>query len=187
MPEPATFRPVDPSVLDHDPFWSVVRQRHPDLDVVILPPEPAALPSPHPTQPLAEVREAAAGLIGGWRLLQPLIADADPAEPERGPSVRWEQREGDVLLLQRAVTGIGQEAGTALLRSLALTLGGAGWLLRPGVRRELPLLEATDGALHLDAVAGPGATVLTLTGRVVAADAGDQRLVLGEVLAQVRR
>lgn len=25
----------------HDPFWSVVRRRHPDLDIVILPPEPA--------------------------------------------------------------------------------------------------------------------------------------------------
>lgn len=28
--------------LDDDPFWSVVRRRHPDLDIVVLPPAPAA-------------------------------------------------------------------------------------------------------------------------------------------------
>lgn len=185
--ERGSFRQVDPATLDDDPFWAVMRERHPDLDVIVLPPEPPAASSPRLTQPLSEVQEAAAELVAAWRLVQPLVAHADPTEPDRGPSVRWEDREGDVLLLQRAIQGIGQDAGTALLRSLVTTLGDAGWRLRAGSRRGMPLLEAIDGSVHLDAVAGPGATVLTLTGDALAADDADQRLVLADVLAQVRR
>lgn len=34
------FRKVDPRVVDDDPFWSVVRRRHPDVDLVLLPDAP---------------------------------------------------------------------------------------------------------------------------------------------------
>lgn len=30
--------------IDSDPFWSVVHRRHPDLDIVLLPPQPPAPP-----------------------------------------------------------------------------------------------------------------------------------------------
>lgn len=180
----STFRPVDPAVLDTDPFWGPVRQRHPDLDVIILPPdvEPERV-----IQPLAEVREAAAEVLATWRLLQPLVGVADTHEPGRGPSVRWEHRDGDVLVVQRALIGIGQDAGTAFLREVVLALGEAGWRLRPGRRQGLPLLDATDGNLHVEAVAGPGATVLTITGPGLAAGEADREMVRDEVLAEVAR
>lgn len=179
-----TFRPVDPAVLDADPFWSAVREQHPELDVILLPatePEPDAAPA----QPIEELRAAAADLIAAWRLLQPLVHEADAADPDRGPSVRWEHHDADVLILQRALKGIGQDAGTELLRTTVSVLGRAGWLLRPGTRRGLPLLDAISGRLHLDAVAGPGATVLTLSCDGLAAAAADQDTVRSEVLTQV--
>lgn len=59
--------------IDGDPFWSEVRRRHPDLDIVLLPPEPAVpsesgLPSrdpePFARMQLADADDLWAGLVG---------------------------------------------------------------------------------------------------------------------------
>ncbi|MDQ0613465.1 hypothetical protein QF046_001106 [Microbacterium sp. W4I4] len=59
--------------IDGDPFWSEVRRRHPDLDIVLLPPEPAnpsesGLPSRDPApfarMQLADADELWASLVG---------------------------------------------------------------------------------------------------------------------------
>lgn len=42
-----------------DPFWSVVRRRHPDLDIVLLPPE-VDPPPPPPEAPLVDADDEAA-------------------------------------------------------------------------------------------------------------------------------
>lgn len=58
---------TDADVVRNDPFWSVVRRRHPDLDVVILPPEPAPVADSglpvRAAEPFAELETAEAE---GW-------------------------------------------------------------------------------------------------------------------------
>ncbi|MFC7503627.1 hypothetical protein, partial [Nocardioides sp. GCM10030258] len=107
------------------------------------------------------MRRAAAALQETWRGIRPVVAEhADPAPP----SIRWQQAEGQrCLVLKKAVTGIGQEAGTELLQRLFVHLGEQGWMLHPGGRDGLPVLRATDGQVAVEAIAGPGATVVTLT------------------------
>jgi|GEM_PF-2607014 len=59
--------------IDSDPFWSAVRARHPDLDVVLLPPEPAApaesgrphrAPGPFARMQAADADELWSALVG---------------------------------------------------------------------------------------------------------------------------
>jgi hypothetical protein len=56
---------------DSDPFWSVVRRRHPDLDIVVLPPEPPSPPEsgqPHRApEPFARMQVADADEL--WSML----------------------------------------------------------------------------------------------------------------------
>ncbi len=160
---PGRFHRVDPTVVDDDPFWSVVRRRHPDLEVVLLPEEPLGEPGAvDPPASIEEVHRAVVALQEAWRGIRPLLAEhADPAPP----SIRWQEAEGQrSLILRKAVPGIGQEAGTELLQRFFVHLGERGWMLHPGGRDGLPVLRATDGQVALEAVAGPGATVVTLGG-----------------------
>lgn len=86
---------------------------------------------------------------------------AEHGEPAP-PSIRWQESAGQrSLVLKKAVTGIGQEAGTELLQRLVVQLGDQGWMLHPGGRDGLPVLRATDGQVAIEAIAGPGATVVT--------------------------
>ena len=149
-------------MVDDDPFWSVVRQRHPDVTLVLLPeePPPPDAASAEPTDPDA-VRRAADAVRDSWAdLVQPLVVAQGVEGP---PRERWRD-EGRVLVVEKALIGIGEGAGTDVLRALFRELSGRGWAVGPGTRRGMPTLRATDGERALDAVAGPGATVLTLSG-----------------------
>lgn len=167
---PGRFHRVDPAVVQDDPFWSVVRRRHPDVDVVLLPPDRAEELGQQ--APLELVRASADAVVEAWRMLRPLVLAAG----ETGlPSVRWGSGgAGHALIIETAVRGIGQDDGTDLLRAAALTLGRAGWRLRPTTRDDLPALDATDGRTDLRAVAGPGATVLTIAGGVLPVEAAER-------------
>ncbi|WP_182379948.1 hypothetical protein [Nocardioides sp. WS12] len=183
---PGRFHRVDPDVLDDDPFWSEVRRRHPDVDIVLLPPDPSPDPSPDPDLAPAsdtEVRRAAVAVQEVWRGVRPLLAGFGPLAP---PSVRWREAEGRrSLILQKALPGIDQQRGTELLMTLLVHLGERGWALQPGVRDGLPTLRATDGAAAVEAVAGPGATVMTLTGVPLVLTVEVAQLVKDEVRAEV--
>jgi len=173
-----TFTPADPSVVDGDPFWSVVLREQPDLELILVggPAEPEVVEeAPEPV-----VSAAIDQLVATWRLLRPLVATADRTDPDRPPSARWC---ADGLLVQRAVVGAGLEAGTDLLRAVAVALGEAGWLLRPSAREGDPLLEATSEGARLVAEAGPGATVLALHSPPLAVPP-DRRSALHQRLAQ---
>ncbi|MCX6402134.1 MAG: hypothetical protein NTX33_19655 [Propionibacteriales bacterium] len=164
---PGRFHRVDPTVVEDDPFWSVVRRRHPDVEIVLMPDDD---PAPGPGAPVERVREEAVAAIGAWRLLRPVVLAVvdEPAEP----SVRWSSRTaGDALVIEKAVAGIGQEDGTDLLRAVTVVLGRAGWRLRPTTRDGLPALDATNGRIDVRADAGPGATVLTIATGLMPVDA----------------
>lgn len=173
---PGRFHRVDPAVLDDDPFWSVVRRRHPEVDVVLLPGDPE---EPGPGAPLDRVREVADAAVEAWRLLRPLVVAAGDAH---SPSVRWGAHDaGHALVIEKAVTGIGQESGTDLLRAVVAVLGEAGWRMRPTTRDDLPAVDATDGRADLRAVAGPGATVLTIASGVLPVEVTDREAVVADV------
>lgn len=164
MDDLGLLRRVDPAAVDDDPFWSVVRQRHPDVTLVLLPevPLPREGAAAEPADP-DDVRRALDAVREVWTaVVQPLVVALGLPDP---PRERWrEGPAGRAPVLQKSLVGIGQAAGDDLLRGLVAGLAERGWRLGPGERRGMSTLRATDGALVLDAVAGPGATVLTLAG-----------------------
>lgn len=162
------FRKVDPQLVDDDPFWSVVRRRHPDVDIVLLPGEPDQPDAP-PDEPdpedLRARAEALGELEGAWQLLAPHVAATAAVGATDPATVRVAPQPGGraVRVLEKAVVGIGQERGTHLLRDVALALGRDGWRLRVATRAERPVLDAQVGTLTLHAEAGPGATTMAVT------------------------
>ena len=79
--------PADPAATD--PFWAPVRRRHPDVDIVLLPPEQAGAeqPSTEVTEPVdpAEIEELFGDLVGIlWKVA---VGDTVPTEREQ----RWVQ------------------------------------------------------------------------------------------------
>ncbi|HWJ11245.1 MAG TPA: hypothetical protein VNS46_17830 [Nocardioides sp.] len=179
MDDLGLLRRVDPAAVDDDPFWSVVRRRHPGADLVLLPPgEPG---DGEPAAGLADdaLRSAVRALADAWRVLAPLAVAAGGDDP---PTYAWRRRpRGHALVAQKALRGIGAEAGVALLRSVGGTLGGDGWLLRPARRGDVVVLDARGGLVDLRAEAGAGATVLTLATRVLPVGAADRSRVLEQV------
>lgn len=177
------FHRADPAVLDDDPFWSVVRRRHRDVDIVLLPedPDPPAEPGPS----LAPEALSAVGerLVATWAVLAPLVgAHGEQVEP----TVAWSPGDdGHALVVESAVRGLGQEGGTDLLRAVIGALGERDWRFAPSSRAGLPLLRATDGLLDLEAVAGPGATVLTLATGVLPVSEGQRAAVEDRVTEAV--
>ena len=92
--QPLLLDRVDPAVLDDDPFWSVVRRRHPEATVVLVPPAVGPPDDAGPTPD--ELLTVAQSLRAGWELLAPLVV----AVGDDGvPSVSWRGRaEGHALV-----------------------------------------------------------------------------------------
>ncbi|AIY18577.1 hypothetical protein GUY44_22375 [Pimelobacter simplex] len=153
---------ADDDVVADDPFWSVVRRRHPDLTVVLLPEEP---PDDRPPTPPDEARARATRLAQAWAALAPVLAATGvPGVTVTPPSVRWAVRDdGEALVLDKALPGAGPE----LLAATALRLGERGWRLRPGSRGGAARLDATDGHLELTGRSGAAATTLSLAAPAV--------------------
>ncbi|HWJ65340.1 MAG TPA: hypothetical protein VNT31_01565 [Nocardioides sp.] len=177
-----TFQRAGDATLADDPFWSAVRQRHPDVDIVLLPAD-GETSVPAPVVPSDVVGEVATGVLATWFVLAALIADHADAG---APTVRWAAADGGhALLLTASASGIGEEAGVGLLRDIALVLGGRGWRLAATRRAGRPLLRATDGLLDLEAEAGAGATAVRLATGVLSVAEADRDAVLDRVLEEV--
>lgn len=163
-----TLRRVRPSALDDDPFWSVVRQRHPDATVVVLP-RPDAPPTAGGPPALShdEVREVALLVGQTWASLAPRVRRVATVPADRAassPAVSWRGRGSEdtqALVLVKGLPGIGLDPGIALLRDIGVALLEAGWAVdaHQGPRGE-SVLSARGGRVDLEAVAGPGATVV---------------------------
>ncbi|GAA3804372.1 hypothetical protein [Nocardioides panacisoli] len=172
------LRRTSPSVVESDPFWAAVRERHPGATLVLLPPE---LPGDEPPPvPLAEARDAVRAARRAWEVAAPVLEEyGDPGSP----SVGWRSRPGGrALVTEAGVRGIGVDAGAAALREIAARLDrdDGGWRFDPGSRNGHPLLRATDGHAELRAEAGPGATVLTVATRPMAVAGQDRALLVEE-------
>lgn len=115
---------IEADVVRNDPFWSVVRRRHPDLDIVILPPEPAPVADsglPERTaEPFAELEIAEAD--GWWAQL---VGHGTPTTTRRwipGPT-------GDSVRHTATLTldDVSSTAGLGHLREAGALLDADGW------------------------------------------------------------
>ena len=165
--EPPPLHRVSSTAVAQHPLLATVRRRRPDIDLILLPPEPPSGAVGLPVVDEDEARGEAHRLTAAWRLLGELIHAAGESAH---PSVGWRAQSGlYALVIQKAVRSIGQDAGTELLRAAAARLAESDWRFSAGRRRGMPVLRAVDAVadphLLLHAEAGPGATVLTLRTR----------------------
>lgn len=119
--------PQDP--LAQAPLLRVVHERHPDVDVVVLPPE---TPAPEPADAPVPVTDAAldAERSRVEDVLAGLLAAADPA-PAAAPAPRatWRSAPAShvVPVAEARLRIDGQEAGIAVGRTLSARLRADGW------------------------------------------------------------
>ena len=175
--------PQDP--LAQAPLLRVVHERHPDVDVVVLPPE---APAPEPADAPVPVTDAAldAERSRVEAVLAELLAAAG-AEPAPAPRAAWRSAPAShvVPVAEARLPIDGPEAGVALGRALSARLRADGWdgrLDRAGVT---PLLLAAlddrsvrvawlDDAV-LVTVRGRDLPVATATARALVSGTEDDR------------
>ncbi|MEV7398278.1 hypothetical protein [Aeromicrobium sp. NPDC092404] len=153
-------------VVANDPFWDVVRRRHPDIDLIVLDgPSPLDRPEPgvEPTIALEQARLIERGVDDAYDSIRHVL----PANlPE--PTKTWRGTAGGhAYVVEKALREAGGEAGLELLRRLARELHDRGWAVEAAGDEQRPHLMATNGWIDLDARSGRAATQLTLAGPVV--------------------
>lgn len=156
--------PQDP--LAQAPLLRVVHERHPDVDVVVLPPEAPApeladAPVPVTDAALDAERSRVEGVLAGL-LVAAGAPDADPA-----PSATWRSApQSRVVPVAEARLPIdGPESGVAVGRALSARLRADGWdgrLDRAGVT---PLLLAALDDRSVRVAWLDDAVLLTVRGR----------------------
>jgi hypothetical protein len=145
-----------------DPFFAAIRRRHPDVDLVVLPPDPPA------EDPLAPVDDAdvvrAVELVGRaaaelWAAVAPLTQ----ADPET--RLRYADRESDVCVVAQVAEK--RSDGYALLVRLRHELEERGWdvLRPPGPDGALERLaaERDGGRLVASYAEASGAVLLSIS------------------------
>ena len=134
----------EPREVSDDPFFGEVRRRHPDVDIVLLPPEAAASPAPPPVDPAVLAAVPAEHDADTRDLWSQVARGIDPAQA----TARWAAGEvtgtvrRDTLL---AAKGVDAVTATAALAGAARALEQAGWhVLAPD--SGLPRVLAGRGA-----------------------------------------
>lgn len=180
---------TDPAALDDDPFWSVVRRRHPEVPVVVLPAAgpPADVPDgapPRRTSDPHEARRAAHRLVDTWRGIAEVLAEPGVAGT---PAVRWAARDdGQALVLERSVAAPDEGAAMALLGRLAVRLGRNAWRLAATTRAGRPWLDAVADDLRLQAAVEAVGVRVALAGVALHLDPGERRNLRTAVVEEVR-
>lgn len=148
--------PEDP--IEADPMLRVLRERHPEVDVVLLPgPEAPDRPDTPLASPadLAELAREADALLDALvaRLARHVAWPADTLresrwrhEPAAGAPSRFVHREGVLV-----AGGLAEGDNVALLRATGNALLGLGWDARP-VAGSAPRLVARTGAARASAI-----------------------------------
>lgn len=139
-------------LIDSDPFWSVVRRRHPDIDIVLLPPDrpvpadsgqAARAPEPFAREHIAEADAVWAALVGHGMPLS---------------TTRW----------------IPGPTGDSICHSVTLTLGDVEDAIGLAhVRTAAELLSADGWTVFIPPTGMPRVTADR------AADLGSERMLLG--------
>ena len=142
-----------------DPFFAELRRRHPDVDVVLLPPvDPSPPPQPPATtgQALATRRHAVAVLDALWDRVG--LSLDPPAE------VWWQQADPHVyrFVVKNAVTGLEEGAGRAVTDQVARALLDLGWEPLPSPADQ-PALLARVGTLDVSVTGYDTAVAVEVT------------------------
>jgi hypothetical protein len=141
-----------------DPFLEAVRRRHPDVDLVALPPDDATEPAdPVDDATVARIAELVAEAAGDlWSAVAP---GSDAAPTTR---VQFADRETDVRAVARVVERTGD--GYVVLLRLRHELEQRGWLVqRPPDGLERLVAELDGGRLTATYAEGSGALRLELS------------------------
>ncbi|MBM7517360.1 hypothetical protein [Nocardioides nitrophenolicus] len=150
-----------------DPFWSVVRRRHPDVDLVLLPPAAApeeSEPEPAPTSVADASAECLARVAELWDLLVGgTVPDEQRSAWTTGPAPGLMRHEATWTLL-----AVDPVLATGTLERAAASLRDEGWrVLAPpdGMPRVLAGRRARSGREELDLVLVPATGRFFLTVR----------------------
>lgn len=145
-----------------DPFFRVLRERHPDVDVVLLPPV-----RPRPADPDAWTGDPEAVVQDTLEALR-VLGVALGVELPVG-SRFWKHHEEAAqqhLMVATSFSAAGREVPE--LRRLGQALVDLGWVAAPLERQDRPTLEARRDGHRLVALVVEGGVDLVLTSRPVA-------------------
>lgn len=150
--------PTDPALAD--PLFRELRQRHPDVDIVLLPPVPVVAESQVPSLTVAQRTELIEELD---TVVGDLLAriSLDPAWTGAERAARWRTDELGLVFHETAaeVGDLPEGANIALLRTAGAAFVGLGWQVRP-VFGDRPRLIARRGTLSATATVREDAFIL---------------------------
>jgi len=150
--------PTDPALAD--PMFRELRQRHPDVDIVLLPPQPVVAEAEIPSLTALEC----SALVDD---LDALVGDVlarislDPAWTGAEQAGHWRTDEQGLTFHETAaeVGDLPEGANIALLRTAAAAFVGLGWQVKP-VPGDRPRLVARRGPFSASATVRSDAFIL---------------------------
>ena len=140
-------------------FFETLRALQPDVDIVVLPPEPP------PVAPDASHDDAVAAARGTAQTLDSLLAESGAGGRPRSDHERWDRRQGDVHVhvSRSRVAHDDSYAATESLLAVGDVLDAGGWQPRP-VDSPTPWLRAISPAgLEADVAVERSHLVVTVT------------------------
>lgn len=157
--EPGPSGPVPPDPTLSDPMLRVLRERHPEVDIVVLP-QPAPVPQLPELGP-AQRQAFAADLE---RLLDDLLGRLPAGTGSVRRDGRWHTDEWDQSWYEcvAVVGGLAEGDNMVLLRSTGNALVGLGWQARPVPGDRPRLVGRRRGGFEAAATVRPTSLVLTL-------------------------
>lgn len=141
------MRRVADGVVGGEPFFRVLRDRHPDVDLVILPPIEAA-----PDQALAPVDEVVAVARAARAALDELLAAIGQPQPDARHD-GWRAADSPFVhtyVVRAALRGIAEGEAVPVLRTIGDTLLAQGWDARQALDRAAGIV-AGDGRHVIEA------------------------------------
>ena len=155
---PPAIEPGHPDPTLNDPMLRVLRERHPEVDVVVL---PQPVPAPVAPELAPDRRDALADDVERLvdDLLERLRTDRPVAREGRWHTDEWDQSWYEcVAVIGDLATG----DNVALLRSTGNALVGLGWQARPVPGDRPRLVARRRGGFEAAAAVRPTSLVLTL-------------------------
>lgn len=148
-----------------DPFFEALRERHPDIDIVMLAPSPEPAPVEDPVD-AGDAREMAGSVREAFESLRPVLRDGESLEPVH--SWRPAPTGGWSFTSRVALRGVGDESGREQLRRIASALHERGWAVRAKDSGTLVVLQCTNGWMDVEARTGAAATTVVAASPPVA-------------------